>query len=202
MKTLINILIVAALFCSCSAIGEEEPGNVAVPLSSNVMRMIVVDADFNDRLNPESPGYFGEEYIKGIELFTLNTEGELIPYDDDYEFATIFPPKRWTEGHGYINEGSRGYYFLYCPACIRFPDGSEYRQKVEFYENEAILFDKYIGKLWINDELVYEAGYFWVKAPYFNPKYFPFMKPLLDGNGNQFCEIPDFGIPLTLTLIK
>jgi len=48
--------------------------------------VVIVDSEFNDRLNPESPAYFGDEYVKGIELFYLHEGKRITPYEA-YRFS-------------------------------------------------------------------------------------------------------------------
>ena len=203
----------AALFYSCNLINDEKPefGDVV----SLGLCVCFLDGTFNDRLNPESPSYFGDEFINNTKIIYTADDSKskyLIPCTKScYLSEGIKPPFRWVvddryQGGGYYTkENSRGYYFLPCGGGgdikIYYPDGSEDEIKVEIWESEDTRV-MCIGKVWINDELVYEIGFFRVKEHYYNPKYFPFMKPLFDDDGKQYGEAPDYGNFLTLTFVK
>ena len=66
MKTLTYLLIFAALLCSCHSIKEENPVNSVMSLG---LYICILDETFNDRLNPESSSYFGDEFIKNTNCF-------------------------------------------------------------------------------------------------------------------------------------
>jgi len=223
IKKTVSILIIITLYCSCgsnfSDVHDEE--GLVMPMSSLLTSVVIVDAAFNDRLNPESSSYFGEEYIEGIEFLVLkDSEKQPIqspyyhcpegpaPYfwrlkkndapltAEDIAYMTIIqPPQRWNEDYGYMNiYNTRGFYFILLTGhCfIKYPDGSEDELRVQYSEDK--FGTQRIEKVWLNKELAYERGNFVDKAYYYNPKYFPWMKPLLHDDGSQYGEIPDIGL--------
>jgi len=120
----------------------------------------------------------------------------------------ISPPYRYAPGYGNVVIGTLGKYFMNCThdglgvlgvslsdpkvthTYIRYPDGSDDEIKVEIYENSNGVSSLRIkGKVWVNGELAFD-----LKSRYYNPKYFPFLKPVLDDVGKQ---IEDWVMPET-----
>jgi len=192
MKTKIIPLIMFALFYSCGSNLNEVPevGGLILPASNSV---VIVDAEFNDRLNPESPSYFGKEYIEGIEFFVLK-DGKKLPYHNYPDRSIIRPPLRWSEEYGYMNtDNTRGYYFMFLMGhCfIKYPDGSEDELRVQYKDLTTVA--TILEKVWINDELAFESRRAMGEGFYYNPKYFPWMRPVLNDDGIQTGEMPDIG---------
>ena len=191
MKNAVIYLIMMALFCSCNADrGESElqdiNGQNTISLRFGV-NIVIVDEELNDRLNPESPSYFGDDFTDGIEIFYLCDGKKLTLFGGAWSYLTkavfpsseeiasykpITPPVRWMERYGYIDNGTLGFYFINCSSFaffneddkdvtytyIHYPDGSEDEIKVQlFIWNEGNKVN--IDKLWINGELAYDADY-------------------------------------------
>jgi hypothetical protein len=49
--------------------------------------------------------------------------------------------------------------------------------KIQLYRNEQGNI-----KIWVNDDLIYDMS---ENSGYYNPKYYPWLEPVLDDNGNQ-----------------
>ena len=223
MKKLFFYASIVALFCSCNknSVESDQPypenSNEVISLS---LKMVVLDESFNDRLNPESEGYFGDEYVKGMKFFFFDSE---VKGFEDPELAAvatagcILPPSIWREHvNCYVNQGSRGYYFFPCGTIpyisfpddnkgvcfyILYPDGNKDEVKTVIRKAKNVT---HIGKIWINDELAYQNdhGPNALNKVYYNPKFFPFMKPVFDDQGKKIGEIPDYGSGIFLTMIK
>ena len=230
MRKHIVLFVSIILFCSCSTSVVEEPlGTDATEIEETKkeppvydwggmvidtqISVLIVDEVFDDRLNPESASYWGEEYINGITCSFLY-EGIKIKVPS---YPKIISDPSWqTIGYYYIVCDPRGSYIeedkTFAIIWICYPDGKEDEVKSEIYQNGLqILLDK----IWINDELAYQRLYedvvveslstpeesFIVKRPYYNPKYYPWLKPLLDENGNQIGEVPE-GYRNVMVLIK
>jgi hypothetical protein len=128
-------------------------------------------------------------------------------------YKTIHPPYRSTAGYDSINEGTLGYYFLDTDPIIddeaeegpkyvyiQYPDGNEDEIKVQLFRNERGTICL-MNKIWFNDELAYAMSENYalfllgqlpdsVKGPdsflnYYNPKYYPWLEPILNDDGNQ-----------------
>lgn len=198
MKNIILFLTITALFCSCEKNAEEvqidTPSGVVIDFRINIL---VTDGMLQDRLNPESPAYFGEEYVEGIKLYTIvNGEKRMI------EYPLINEPFRWyvdkdgnssqsyngTLGYyfiqfpfpkigGYIEESGKIYMYLY----IQYLDGSEDVIKIQEYKNETGSIHSF-DKLWINGELAFELIH---PEFYYNTKYFQWLVPVLGDDGKQ-----------------
>ena len=188
--------ILAILFCSCDNDESSSYGNLfpeGVVLGFTGITLFIVDSDFQDLLNPESSGYFGEE-IKVKYLHNDISE----PFKASLFGQTVFPPPdtvplRCYFGCYYIvgltpslslpfvkdDNGSSTYYYYIC-----YPDGNEDEIKVEvgLFTNKLIpCGSAYIAeKIWINGELVCEMLDFEKKDFYLNPEYYPlgFWEPI------------------------
>ncbi|MDR1555543.1 MAG: hypothetical protein LBS88_00750, partial [Tannerellaceae bacterium] len=169
------------IFASCSANQEQTPVGPDIRGDFIDLGLIValVDQDLQDRLNPESPAYFGDEYAQGIEILYPYKDRK-IRYPDLVRYVTnenveiknytaIRPPFREIPGYdGAVGQNLLGYYFLATSLFwavpsedglihiyIQYPDGSEDEVKVQVYENEegtVVLIDE----IRYNDELVYD----------------------------------------------
>ena len=212
MKNLFTYLIIFSLFSSCgkSAVvpQSEEP---EAPIDGGVITyinlgIVIADENLNDRLDPKSPSYFGEEFAKGIEVLYF-CDGNKLSFLD-YYYAAL--EKAWSyidniENFSNLNKWDGGYYLDCTPihllressignVFLRYPGGTEDNIKVQIWKSSNVMT---IEKVWINDELVYEMGF--SKLDYFNPNYYPWMKPmpnedntgpLLDKDGNILGYIP------------
>ena len=215
MKKLVFFLLMMSIFFSCT---KDNGRNSVFGLVLNIaVQIVIVDEALQDRLNPESPSYLGEEYTNGIEVFYLYngkkvTFLELYHYsgggsrffiDDVENHQPIFPPKR----DGHIDQGTLGFYFIDCTSpwgyanviederevtytYIRYPDGSEDEIKVQYLIEETLYLYE---KIWINGVLAFERGAWGEKEFYYNTKYYPFLEPLLDDAGKQRGVAPKNG---------
>jgi hypothetical protein len=166
---------------------EFNEGNEELPENENDTSMIVVnqaalptivlvDSAYNDRLNPKSLGYWGEAYVKGIEVFSLH-EGRRITSYDAYQLSgggslfsvddpsIFYSPVRPRKNDKVFRPNSLGYYFLtYWIAkdafrydhsiYVCYSDGTEDEMKVHLYVSKNRMFS-FIDKIWINGELAY-----------------------------------------------
>ena len=190
----------------CMDDDEEFPSLGFWPLPSPPIRIVIVDEAQNDRLNPESPSYFGDDYVNGIknlclyngkkrtflEHYYLTGGGSWFFLDDVEKIKTIIRPAYDTFGYFFVSigwcspfiEDDRKVTYAY----IQYPDGSEDEIKWEY----TIYFEH--EKIWINGELVFQTHYEDVivealstpdkpyiaratNQTYFNPKYYLWMKP-------------------------
>jgi len=154
-----------------------------------------------------------------LEYYYYRGGGKTFWYDDVEKRKPVFPPYRKIEDLDiYQDQGSLGYYFIDCSigavdgvinmedgrkvtyTYISYPDGSEDEIKVQIYENEKgsmVL----INKIWLNGELAFDNhwnGFETLKA-YYNPKYYPWLTPAFDKEGNQIGFRPDGQWLLVLT---
>jgi hypothetical protein len=194
---IISLSLLLLLFASCGKQMEDEIGG---SISNLYLAVALVDQDFQDRLNPESPAYFGDEYVRGIKvLYPYKGKKITDPVLMAYAFKGQMDMSHYTSIYTTIRppHNPLGYYFMVtAPSLfaddsyvyIRYPDGSEDEVKVQIYERRGersvvILIDK----VWFNDELVcdlQEGG-----SDYYNPKYYPALKqPILDDEGKQIGE--------------
>ena len=210
MKGLWYFLIITLLVHSCKIVNVEEESTLAGVILDIRMYIAIADEAFNDRLNPDSPAYFGDEYTNGIKIlyyykgnkltfeeyhkamlkWHYETEGTLWYYIDEVlaKYKTIYPPFWGLEAEGsdkyfYIDciNGSHEVYetgFSYTYIC--YPDGSEDEIKARIYSNKGLTV---IDKIWINGELVKESHESLSYQPYYNPKYYPWMRQLTSSNG-------------------
>lgn len=199
---------VLAGLCACESEMKEEQ---VADFGDLVIQIVLTDPELNDRLNPESESFLGEEYTRDIEvlyrykdqkltlpqLWPLQTnEGAILG-----EWSTIYPPyiennggektDRNTKGYFYIEaspyvtEGNRDIAYTY----IKYPNGSEDEIKVQLYRTPSLLL---MDQIWINGELAYSMlpreGSLSTKQ-YYNPEYYPFLVPTLDDNGKQIGDL-------------
>lgn len=186
------------LLCSCNMnkdeqlseelSNDEQPGGMVrgtLP-PFRPIKIVILDKAQNDRLNPESPSYFGKDYSNGIEVFYLynGIKRTFLEYyyligggtwyfiDNVEKIKPIFPPYRKTVDYGDMSYGTLGYFFVdisWYPtfeeddldvsyAYIQYPDGSEDVIKCEYstYYGEKIYCRE---KIWINGELVFQLRY-------------------------------------------
>ncbi|MCD7914523.1 MAG: hypothetical protein LUG96_04220 [Tannerellaceae bacterium] len=146
-----------------------------------------------------------------LQLWPTLTQG-LAEFPED--FQTVRPPYRKTEEYN-INEYTFGYYYLAANpysvllegdityVYIRYADGQEDEIKVQIFKNKADTL-LLMRRIWINGELVYEMSENTILfydgilpdsiditvdpdafKDYYNPKYYPWLEPVLDDNGNQ-----------------
>ena len=211
MKNLAICLMIMALFCSCNKKSAEEPNDApSGVVMSFIINIVIVDDEFQDRLNPESPSYFGEEYIQEIKLFTIDDGKErMIGYHNQVisnRFNEVIPfiqePCRlYVDKDGVshqIDNGTLGYYCIpwsfavssndedgkkYMSIIIRYPDENEDVIKLrEYFVQGENGFVWSYDKLWINGELACER----IQPEfYYNTKYYPWLIPVLDDDGNQ-----------------
>jgi hypothetical protein len=198
--TVFAMVAITMLFCSCTK--KNEPSMDEAIVMSIDVNVVFVDKFLNDRLDPKSPSYFGEEYAQGIKVLYL-CDGKKLGYLDYYHFMgrgemfyieNIENRKTISEPHW----DSFEHYFISCIsrasimeddeevayAYLSYPDGSEDEIKVRLRENSGeygcVLF---LDKIWINGELAREGVT--DSQMYYNPKYFPWLKPYIDDNGRQ-----------------
>ena len=218
MKNFLFFLIIVLMCSSCNnnmIVEQDEPcfpvGGVLPPPP---MAIILIDEDGKDRLNPKSPAYFGDEFVKGIRVLGFNRK-YLNPVCcprhncDCIMYWPIRPPFIWVEGHGYVGQGNNGFYTIvlggtagededgesYAFMYICYPDGSE----------DMIRFR--IGKVLVNSELAMDMKLgsgvkedLWHR--YYNPKYFLELVPVFNGDGKQIGIMPKNGGTLLIVITK
>ena len=193
-------------FCTCK--NDKVENSTSNDVIGKIHSIAITDGSFVDRLNPESSAYFGETFIQNIRISVL-VDGKKCRTDYDF----IRPPYRETENYGMIDEGTGGYYVIGYPvwydflennhivsyAYIEYPDGNEDEIKVQYFKNEdGSLF--LVEKMWINGELAFELGAWEVKDFYYNPKYYPWLEPLLDDFGKPTGKLipnPNYVVVIT-----
>ena len=213
MKNLIISLIAIMLLYSCSKVVETctDPktccGNVAgksLTKSSEdkvtggidciFVRVVILDAKHQDRLDPQSPAYFGDRFVRGIKTFGF-WDGKRQHCVAMSHISTPFNSNHYTV-HLYwfkpVYEDGRYYFYTY----ICYPKGKEDQIKFRCKQDENG-YRLYYDKIWVNDELVYDyddlkEG----QKSYYNPKYFPWMVTVFDDKGNQVAVKPDVGYDL------
>ena len=200
LKNFFFAVITISLFvlvCSCNKMNNSEPAedpqNVEEVIPSLVSSIIIVDAEFNDRLNPKSPSYYGDEYVEGIKIFLFDKEKDAFPQTPRYVWPeVVWPPIRWIEDVGYISNCADGFYCIPVGSYIyiQYPDGSKDEIKVQYWGDFEQRSRMYIEKIWFNNELVFEGNPRKESGNYYNPKYFPRMIPLFDDEGNPNGERP------------
>ena len=163
--------VALASLCACESETKEEPVS---DFSDLVIQIVLTDPELNDRLNPGSPSFLGEEYTQGIEvlyrykdqkltlpqLWPLQTNGGAILG----EWSTIYPPYMEDNGYGKTDGNTKGYYYIEASpfvtegnrdiayTYIQYPDGNEDEIKVQLYRTSSLLL---MDQIWINGELVY-----------------------------------------------
>lgn len=209
MKNYLFFLMIIILFCSCNKNNTPETGRVSAVLNLRIT-FAIVDESTNDRLNPESNAYYGDDEIRGLKIFIIKNgvKVEVLPPND--QTSVIIPPYRWYEGiNGFIDEGMLGYFCIpfiwggdvvkedehsYEYFYIQYPDASEDVIKAGYSctkgENGLVLT---YDQIWINGELAFERGAWGIKDFYYNTKYYPWLVPVLDDEGNQVGVMPKDG---------
>lgn len=199
------LMLSLTILTSCE---EESVGGGVIDV---YIPVVLTDANLNDLLNPDSSGYLGDEYVKGIEFY-CEYKGQRITYQDhwkinpgsgmeSHEYGKVFPPYREVEGYGKISEGMLGYYFINATpftlgtqmeniaySYICYPDGSEDELKVIFYKQDHLLIDQ----IFLNGKMIYsmtpmEGSV--SKEQYYDPEHYPFLKPYVDDNGQQIGNL-------------
>jgi len=226
MKNAVILGFFLLVFASCNKSSDEIPDReIGGRIYDLRLRIAIVDQALQDRLNPESPAYFGEVFTGGIEMLYMYNGKKFVRSDtwlmtninvtfhEDYE--GIQAPIRETVHYGPINQNTLGYYFLYADPplifmedshiylYIRYPDGGEDEIKIQIYESNNGDMTR-MDKIWINSELVYSMSEFYTLSyngmwpdsvyptydseiflDYYNPKYYPYLVPVLDMEGRQ-----------------
>ncbi|MDR3140818.1 MAG: hypothetical protein LBU37_03715 [Tannerellaceae bacterium] len=160
MKNLIifGMMLLAGGSCSMDKDSPiDDHPDITEDIIDTRIKIAIVDSLLQDRLNPESPAYFGETYASGIEVLYLDNGKKrtflerwyLIYGEPHEEYRTINPPYRSTAEYEAIDCGTLGYYFLdassimYADAeeepvyvYIQYPDGNEDGIKIQLYRNE------------------------------------------------------------------
>ena len=224
VKKIVFFLAINSLFFSCSTKESDEPEprilNYSVPLYLGVSLMIV-DLDNNDRLNPESPGFWGEEYIEGIEMLYLIDGAKSAEYTGkaeslgsgnfyDPEFTKEFKPV-WSYGYfdylinclstAFVVEDDEKITYVY----VRYPDGSEDEIKVLVHDSKMVGAFPKVSKVWFNGELAFVGGSYdeeWVLTlDYFNPEFYPswFTGTYIDYNGDVHTIFPKDRLVIVIT---
>ena len=209
MRSIFFLCCVAlAGLCACES--EPQEGQISC-VEDIVIQIVLTDPELNDRLNPGSPSFLGEEYTQGIEvmyrykdqkltlpqLWPLQTNGGAILG----EWSTIYPPYMEDNGYGKTDGNTKGYYYIEASpfvtegnrdiayTYIQYPDGNEDEIKVQLYRTPSLLL---MDQIWINGELVSsmhpKEGSLSTKQ-YYNPEYYPFLVPTLDDNGKQIGDL-------------
>lgn len=145
MRSIFFLCCVAlAGLCACES--EPQEGQISC-VEDIVIQIVLTDPELNDRLNPGSPSFLGEEYTQGIEvlyrykdqkltlplLWPLQTHGGAILG----EWSTIYPPYMEDNGYGKTDGNTKGYYYIEASpfvtegnrdiayTYIQYPDGNE-----------------------------------------------------------------------------
>ena len=180
----------------------------------------------NDRLNPESPAYFGDDFFKGIEVLVL-CNGEKMTYSTFYYdiYKELYDPYSGN-GQGYIlrdpdkrkifniSYGMISYNVIECFAglfppllvyeddriftytFIRYPDGNEDEIKIQFLFEDD---KRYIDVIWINQEVAYMRTEDTSQKVYYNPKYFPLFRVVSSYDGSNAGLVPSLPSVVTIT---
>ena len=172
----------------------------------------LVDEELNDRLNPDSPSYFGDVFIKGIELLVL-CNGEKITC---FEFYTEHLGREYDPERRFIKLGFNEYFFhlidcttgIFSPLLVyeedrictytylSYPDGSEDEIKIQLEGN----YRWYIEFIWINNEVAFVRSEDTTNKVYYNPKYFPFFSVISAFDGSNAALVPS--VPSVVTITK
>ena len=219
MKNLAIYFIILALISSCkkdSGSSEHREGtfyNVSI-------KALIVDQELHDRLNPESPSYFGDEYVQNISLLFLEPEsGRKLTFLESYfivggggwffidnvdKIKPIESPDSRSFGYFFLPVSGYNYFQIGDPSVgytyIRYPDGSEDEIKFEVWQEK----DRYEnGKIWVNGELAYSIGCVkTLEGYYFNPKFYPFSEPILNSEGKPIGSWVYWKRPHQLVIFK
>ena len=195
------------MFCACSR-GDVNEGDDIIP-NLPPWNLVIIDSELNDRFNPESPTYFGVEYIQKIDVLThvLYTE-ELVsiggmwrdvlensPYyaeDLSKMIGPVLPPGLTIPTYFSIPLSYGGTY-------VRYPDGSE---DIILFQGKQI--ENGGGRvsniILINGELAYDSKSGLMEDLYYNPKFFPLMAPCFDEHGVQHGWMPE--VPFVIIITK
>jgi len=253
------IFIAFALFCSCSTnakIEELQEESIKALLveelqdekprfgSYGPIGVVIVDENYNDRLNSESPSYWGNEYTNGINLYAMH-KSERVLYRDIFslqnseEFGGSVPIFAIDEYYAKFSTITSypvnitkdiQFYMIFCGEgeseftedeetivynWISYPDSSEDEIIVKMAGLEGLPSEWYIDKLWINGELAFQREYedviveslstsnepFIYKQAYYNPKFYPWMKPVFTDKGEKMGVIAE-GYCNVIVLVK
>jgi hypothetical protein len=80
-KGLWYFLIITILMYSCKNDTFEEESSIAGVVFDIGVNIAIVDESFSDRLNPDSPAYFGDEYTNGIKVLYYY-KGNKLTYEE------------------------------------------------------------------------------------------------------------------------
>jgi len=183
------------------------------------LSIVFVDEEFNDRFNPNSLSYFGEEYINGIKRFgcygskeRVAGKGILISTPNSFTLGYYFMPCDGVTRYFIEDEKDVTYYW------ICYPDGDEEEIKIAYLkvdDEEGHTRTLLIEKIWINGELAYSMSeytylvwrynglpdyieidysntdYYKLFQDYYNPKFYPWMRPEYDNNGILMRFVPE-----------
>jgi len=179
MKRFVFFLIIISITYSCKKNFEYRD----LPPTDTRLNIALLDYEGNDRLNPKSPSYFGEEFVKGIEVLSL---GERVgigrqnvlypPYlENDLwggQYSLYFIQLSW--GTPIIEDEHKiAYSYVY------YPDGNEDEMKMKFTGNEKGEIVS-IDKIWINGVLVFDNISWDAGGPYYNSKFYHWLTPVYD----------------------
>ena len=165
MKKFINLLFLFAIVMLFSSCSDEVDDTVNSPPRYLSLKILIVDNDLNDLLNPESQEYIGDdiklfyyyesgkrfEYIRLVDVRQgVNVEVERPAWSkhDFYYFRHVYD---FHNGENVIMK-------------IRYADGSEDEIKTFIPDNSWRL-----KTIWINDVLVFD---FDSHSYYYNPDYY------------------------------
>ena len=107
MKNPFIYLLIMAFICACDKMSNEDGMSSVV---STRLRVVIVDEALNDRLNPESAGYWGNEFTQNIQVVHGGFEGVFDDDGDNCRYVTRIQGKPVSEPDGY----SKGKYFIWC----------------------------------------------------------------------------------------
>ena len=210
MKNLVIYLITVMLLYSCSksnhgetctdpetccskVTGKSMTTNsediVTGGISVDEIRVVILDAKHQDRLDPRSSAYFGDKFVKGIKMFGF-WDGKKqrcivhnqisIPFNSFHYTFNLY----WFKP---VYEEGRHYFYTY----ICYPDGNEDQIKFRCLQDEKTMYGwrQNFDKIWVNGELAFDLfdaskENIW---KHYNPKYFPVTVP--DNGG----VVPAFG---------
>ena len=190
--------------------GEEYDESVISYTVILLVRVAIFDERQNDRFNPVSDTYFGDDFIKGIDVLHRKSNNSYESRKNIIKNNASPEELKNITGVVYHPRGTRKYYTLDCSnfdwfflegdnvvsfTYIQYPDGIWDEIKVQIIINDKgnIVM---IEKLWINDDLAFsmsesiKASIFrgdLSKSPeydYYNTTYYPWMERVVDYYGN------------------